>query len=260
MTRTSRARAVLGRVSRPFWRELAGVRLSPSVLAPALHSRGERRRVALLAVLGSACCLRRLRDHPFAPSRRRTMARRAGRRRRAVRHGGARECGLPSRHPARPGWPMPSCLPALLGAWALGLCWGQRWRRRPWQVVVQLFAMAAVVASVGASMQIGGWTERIEYTGVERWSRGRVRPRAQILRICSPCPIVRRRSAEPGCARADAVLRVPGSVQHQVRSAHRHRAIFRKSLSLPDARLPATASCSGRGIRPHAIRRPQPTS
>jgi hypothetical protein len=153
----------LGRVSRPFWREFLAY-VSPFRLAPALHSPANADAWLYwlfwgLPVACAALVIIRLRKNVERWRGELAVVAGLSVMTALVNDGFLRDL-------LRDRLADAVVPPALIGAWALGLCWGQPWRRRAWQVVVQLFAMAAVVASVGASMQIGSWTERIEYAGV----------------------------------------------------------------------------------------------
>jgi hypothetical protein len=55
---------------------------------------------------------------------------------------------------------------ALLGAWAMGLAWRDRWRRRSAQALVQVAAVGVLGVSVIAISQVAEVPERIERTGV----------------------------------------------------------------------------------------------
>jgi len=66
---------------------------------------------------------------------------------------------------------------ALLGAWALGVCWSGRWRRHALQVLVQLGAIAVVTVSAMAVSQISCLPEQYDNSGIGRRLTG-VRARA----------------------------------------------------------------------------------
>lgn len=57
---------------------------------------------------------------------------------------------------------------ALLGAWALGVCWIGRWRRRALQVLVQLATLAIVTVSGMAVSRISGLPDQYDSSGIGR--------------------------------------------------------------------------------------------
>lgn len=153
----------LGRVSRPFWRECLAY-LSPFRVAPALHSPANADAWLYwlfwgLPIVCAAVVIIRLRKNVERWRGELAVVAGLSVMTALVNDGFLRDL-------LRDRLADAIVPPALIGAWALGLCWGQPWRRRAPQFMVQLLALAAVVASTAASMQIGGWSERIEYAGM----------------------------------------------------------------------------------------------
>ena len=56
---------------------------------------------------------------------------------------------------------------ALLGAWALGLCWTVAWRNRAAQKAVQVASVLLLVMAAVASAQVAGVTEQLEDSGLD---------------------------------------------------------------------------------------------
>lgn len=159
----------LGRVHRPFWREIVAS-LSPLRLAPALHSsdnadawlfwvfwglpvvcgvawvwravRGVERWPGELAVIAALCLTAAMVNAGFL---RDTLRARLA------------DAVVPA---------------ALLGAWGISLCWRTQWRSRSLQAAVTFISIAALIASVAAVRNVGEWPERLETTGFDDGMRG----------------------------------------------------------------------------------------
>ena len=61
---------------------------------------------------------------------------------------------------------------ALLGAWALGLAWGERWRGRTMQGLVRIAMLVLVIVSVAAFGQVAGLREQFERSSIGEGIRG----------------------------------------------------------------------------------------
>ena len=172
----------LGRVQRPVWREvLASV--SPLRVAPALHSaanadawlfwlfwglpvgcgalvlrrsmRGIERWRGELGVVAGLCVVAAMVNAGFLRDMLRTRL---------------ADAIVPA---------------ALLGAWAISLCWTEGWHRRTLQAATRLLTVVALIASIAAIRQIGEWPERIEKSGIGGGAEGvvtRAREVSDLLR------------------------------------------------------------------------------
>ena len=155
--------AGLGRVRRPAWRELAAY-LSPLRLAPALHSgaNADAWLFWLFWTLPAVCGI--------IAARRLFLARERWPGESAVVVAVAVLAVVVNagflRDILRTRLPDAIVPVALLAAWALGLCWTGRWRRRSVQVLVQLGTVAILTVSVAAISDVAGLPERMATTGV----------------------------------------------------------------------------------------------
>jgi hypothetical protein len=153
----------LGRVHRPVWRELAAS-WSPLRVAPALHGAANAEAwlfwlfwglpvvCGIAAIWRIVCGLERWRGELAVVVGLCAMA--------AMVNAGFLRDILRARL-------ADAIVPAaLLGAWAMALCWRQPWRWRFWQVVAKLVTVAVLIASFAAIRQIGEWPERLEITGI----------------------------------------------------------------------------------------------
>ena len=166
--------AGLGRVSRPAWRELVAY-LSPLRLAPALHSGANADAWlfwlfwALPVACGIIAARRLFLERERWPGESAVVVALAVLA--IVVNAGFLRDILRTRLPD-------AVVPAaLLGAWVLGLCWTERWRRRSVQVLVQLGTVAVLTVSVAAISDVAELRERMETTGVGE-GLGAVRARA----------------------------------------------------------------------------------
>ena len=92
---------------------------------------------------------------------------------------------------------------ALLGAWALGLCWTERWRRRSVQVLVQLGTVAILAVSVAAISDVAELPERISTAGV---SEGLGAVRARAIDVSRLLALPHRQDAVPPSRAAAALM------------------------------------------------------
>lgn len=190
----------LGRVHRPLWRELVAS-LSPLRVAPALHraanadawlfwlfwglpvacaavvlwriAHGHERWPGELAVVAGLCAMAAIVNAGFLRDILRTRL---------------ADATVPA---------------ALLGAWAIGVCWREPWRQSAWQIAARLLTVAAFIASCAAIAQIGEWPERIEITGVDDGVDG-VRTRARA--VSSLLRLPHRQDAAPPSRIAAALM------------------------------------------------------
>ena len=155
--------AGLGRARRPAWRELMAY-LSPLRLAPALHSRANADAWLfwLFWTLPVACGIIAVRHLFLARDRwpgESAVVVALALLAIVVNAGFLRDL-LRTRLPD-------AIVPAaLLGAWALGLCWTERWHRRSVQALVQLGTVAILTVSVAAISDVAELPERMARTNV----------------------------------------------------------------------------------------------
>ena len=91
---------------------------------------------------------------------------------------------------------------ALLAAWALGLCWTERWRRRSLQALMQFGSVAIMTVSVAAISDVAELPERMAITGVGD-GLGAIRTRA--VEVSHLLALPHRQDAAPP-SRASAAL------------------------------------------------------
>lgn len=163
----------LGRAARPAWREVVAA-VSPFRLAPALH-RGANADAWLFwlfwtlpVVAGVMVCRRALLNRRAGPS------------------GSASRTRIPNefsviaalvglallvnagflRDILRTRFADAIVPQALLGAWVLGVCWTEPWRRRALQRFVQVITVAVLTVSSAAISYVAELPERIDDTGI----------------------------------------------------------------------------------------------
>jgi len=191
--------AGLGRVRRAAWREfLASV--SPLRLAPALHSRTNADAWlfwlywALPLGCGIVAARRLFLEHDRWPGESAVVVALAVLA--IVVNAGFLRDILRTRLPD-------AVVPvALLAAWALGLCWTERWRRRSVQALVQVGTVAIMTVSVAAISDVAELPERMATTGVGE-GLGAMRARAGAVSRLLALPH-RQNTAPP--SRASAAL------------------------------------------------------
>jgi len=91
---------------------------------------------------------------------------------------------------------------ALLAAWALGLCWTERWRRRSLQALVQFGTVAIMTVSVAAISDVAELAERMDTAGV---SEGLEAIRARAVNVAHLLALPHRQDVVPP-SRASAAL------------------------------------------------------
>ncbi len=192
--------AGLGRVRRPAWREIAST-LSPFRLAPALHSgaNADAWLFWLFWGLPIACGMIAARRLYLArerwPGETATVVA-ISVLALAVNAGFLRDV-LRTRL-------SDAIVPAvLLGAWALGLCWQERWRRRALQMLAQAGTVAVLTVSVAAISDVGAVPERLSTTGV---SEGLGALRARIINVSRLLALPHRQNQAPPSRAATALM------------------------------------------------------
>lgn len=167
----------LGRVQRPIWREfLASV--SPLRLAPALHAAANADAWlywlfwALPAVCGVVALRRSIVAHERWPGE---LAAVAG----LVLLAFCVDAAF-LRDILRTRFPDAVVLAALLGAWALGVCWTDRWRSRSLQGLVRIATVVVLGISVTAIAHVSELSERLSNTGIGEGTAG---VRARITKV-----------------------------------------------------------------------------
>ncbi|MGH9257454.1 MAG: hypothetical protein ACRD3C_23070 [Vicinamibacterales bacterium] len=159
----------LGRVQRPAWRELLA-HASPLRLAPALHSLPNAQAWlywlfwALPVACATIACWRVLQARTQWPGE------------------SAAVIGLAVmallvdsgflRDPLSARLADTIVLPALLGAWLLGIVWTERWRAREFQMLGRAVSLAILFVTTTAVAAVAELPGRIDYTGIRDGAQG----------------------------------------------------------------------------------------
>ena len=168
--------AGLGRVSRPVWREFLAF-MSPLRLAPALHSAANADAWlfwlfwSLPPLCGVSAWRRVLRGQQRWPGEFAAVA--------ALAILGTLVNAAFLRESLRVRLPDAVVPAALLGAWALSLCWTGRWPRRILQAVIQGVTIVVLTVTIAAIADVSDLQERISNTGIDEGLPG-IRARARV--------------------------------------------------------------------------------